>query len=95
MFAGHVELAHTVEGAGQKPPIDQVAGVVDLHAGKPFKRRSSDVIILANAEYRRIGVEALQNRIVDSCYGEFLLNSILLVPQRFDNLHTGRLTRRQ
>ncbi|NLS25221.1 hypothetical protein S2M10_01840 [Sphingomonas sp. S2M10] len=64
-IAAHVEL----RGADQRPddqrPVGEVAAVVDLHAGEPFEGRGRDIIVVADAADRRIGVEAGKDRIAD------------------------------
>src|SRR5688572_29100981 len=66
-IAEHVELAGTIQWAREQPPVHQVARVVDLHAGKPLERRGRDVVVVADANDGRIGIESRQNRISDHC----------------------------
>ena len=38
---------------------------MDLHTGKPLERGSRDVVVVADAQDGRIGIEARQDRIAD------------------------------
>ncbi len=64
-IAAHVELAGTHQRPRQQAPVLQVARMVDLHARKPFEGRGRNVVVVADAHDRRIGVEALQDRVAD------------------------------
>ena len=63
--AAHVELGGAVERARDEAPVHQVAGVVDLHARVPLEGRGGDVVIVSDAADRRVGVEALEDRVAD------------------------------
>ena len=52
-------------GRVEQAPVDQVARVMDLHAGKPLERRRRDVVVVADADDRRIGIEAAEDRIAN------------------------------
>ena len=69
--AEHVELAGASERAGQQAPMDQVARVVDLHSRIPFEGRGGDVVVVADADDRRVGIETGKDRVADSrsCVG--------------------------
>jgi hypothetical protein len=45
--------------------VDEIARVMNLHAGKPFKRGGGDVIVIAYAQDGRVGIEAAENWILD------------------------------
>src|SRR5262249_16931087 len=60
-IAAHVELARPPQRPRQEPPMHEVFGLVDLHAGVPLERGRGDVVIVADAQNRRIGVEAAEN----------------------------------
>ena len=57
-FAAQVELGGALERPPHEPPIDEIARVVDLHARIPFEGRGGDVIVVARAADRRVGIEA-------------------------------------
>ena len=38
--------------------MDEIARVMNLHAGKPFEGRGGDVVIVADADDGRVGIEA-------------------------------------
>ena len=62
--AQHIELARARERAREQPPVDQVARMMNLHAGKPFEGRGGNVIIIADAQNGRVGIEAGKDGIV-------------------------------
>ena len=64
-IAEHVELAGAIERAREQPPVNEVARMVNLHAGKPFERRGGDVVIVADADDGRVGIEAGQDGIAN------------------------------
>src|SRR6185503_18289632 len=68
-IAAHVELARARQRARDETPVREVARVMDLDAGKPFERRSGDVVIVVDTHDRWIGIEAAQDRIVDAARG--------------------------
>ena len=57
-IAEHVELAGAIQRAREQPPVDEIARMMNLHARKPFKGRGGDVIIVADADDGRVGIEA-------------------------------------
>ena len=61
----HVELVRAIERPANEAPVHEIARVMDLDAGKPFERRRRDVIVVADATDRGIGVEARKDRVVD------------------------------
>ncbi len=63
--AQHIQLAGAPERTGEEPPVHEIARVMDLHARKPLERGGGDVIVVADADDRRIGVEAAKDRITD------------------------------
>jgi hypothetical protein len=69
-IAEHVELARARERAREEPPVDEVARVVDLHAGEPLEGRGRDVVVVTDAHDGRVGVEAGEDGIADHCGGE-------------------------
>ena len=64
-LAAQVEQRGAVKRTRDEPPVHEIARVMDLHARIPFERRRRDVIVLAHADYRRVRVEAGQDRIAD------------------------------
>ena len=60
-IAAHVELTRAVERPCDEPPVDEIAGVVNLHAGEPLERGGRDVVVVADAHDRRIRVETAKN----------------------------------
>ena len=70
--AEHVELTGAIERAGEQPPVDEVARMMDLHARKPLEGRGGDVIIVANAEDGWIGIETGEDGILDVHAGSVL-----------------------
>src|SRR5581483_11071237 len=72
-IAEHVELAWAGERAREKSPVNQIARVMNLHAGKPLESGRGDIIILPHAHNGRVGIEAGQDGIVNfavlSCHG--------------------------
>src|SRR5262249_25581509 len=64
-IAEHVELARAIERAREQSPVNEIARVMDLHSGKPFEGRSGDVIVVADADDGRVGIEAGENGIAD------------------------------
>ncbi len=63
--AEHVELGGAVERARQQAPMNQIARVVDLDPRIPFESRGGDVVVVADADNRRVRIESRQNRIAD------------------------------
>ena len=64
-IAAHVELTGAVERPCDETPVDEIARVVNLHAGEPLECRRGNVVVVADADDRRIRVETTQNRIHD------------------------------
>ena len=64
-IAEHVQLSRPSERPAEQPPIREIARVVDLDAWKPFERGRRDVVIVADADDRRIRIEAAKNGIAD------------------------------
>ncbi len=64
-ITAHVELAGPPKRPRQQAPVLEVARMMDLHAGKPFEGRCRDVIVVADPDDRRIGIEALEDGISD------------------------------
>lgn len=58
LYAPHVELGNPRQGAREQAPVDEIAGVVNLHAGEPFEGRCRDVIIIINPQDGRVRVES-------------------------------------
>ena len=61
--AAHVELTGAAEGPGDEAPVDEIAGVVNLHAREPLERRGRNVIVLADPDDRRSRVQTAKNRV--------------------------------
>ncbi len=74
--AAHVELARPGERSRVKPPVDEIARVVDLHAGEPLEGARGDVVVVAGAADRRVGVEAGKNRVA---YNEAVVGHDIMV----------------
>ena len=64
-IAAHVELAGAPERSCQQPPVHEVARVMDLHARVPLERRCRDVVVVADANDRRIGIEPAKDWIAN------------------------------
>ena len=64
-IADQVQLAGAGERAREEAPVDEVARMVDLHAGEPLEGRGGDVVVVADADDGRIGVEAGEDGIAD------------------------------
>ena len=60
-YPDHVEQTRPIQRPADKIPVRQVAGVVDLHPGKPFEGRSGDVIVFANSTDGRVRIETPQD----------------------------------
>ena len=72
-IAAHVELTRAIERPGDEAPVDEIARVMNLHAGEPLERRRRDVVVVADAHDRRIRIETAKdwigNRVrSSSCY---------------------------
>ena len=63
--AAHVQKRGAVQRTRHQTPIHQIGGVVDLHAGIPFKGRCGDVVIAPHPAERGIGIEAAQDGVFD------------------------------
>ena len=68
-IAQHVELAGAIERAREQSPVDEVARMMNLHAGKPLEGRGGDVVIVADADDGRVGIEAGEDGIADGHAG--------------------------
>src|SRR5271166_274673 len=64
-LATQVELRGALERPPHKPPVHKVARVMDLDPRTPFEGGGGDVVVVADAADRRIGIEAGQDRIAD------------------------------
>ncbi len=63
--AEHVELAGAIQRAREQSPVDQIARMMDLYAGKPLESRGGNVVIIADADDGRIGIESGEDGIAD------------------------------
>ena len=57
----------------QEFPVHEVCGVEDLHGRLPVERRGRDVIIVTNAQNRRIRRHTRDDRVQNRCHRNFLL----------------------
>ena len=64
-LASHVQLCLSVEWADGKIPVCQVFRVVDLNTRIPFESRCGDVVVFANPQDGRVGVEAWKDWVSD------------------------------
>src|SRR6185369_6624834 len=64
-IAAHVELTRTIERACNEPPVDQIARVMNLDAGEPLECRRRNVVVVIDANDRRVRIETAKNRIED------------------------------
>ena len=64
-IAEHVELARPPQRTRQQTPVHQIARVKNLHARIPLERRGRDVVVIADPHDGGVGIEALENRIVN------------------------------
>ena len=84
--SGQVEEPPLGDGAAQRAPVHQVARVVQAHARIPLEGRRGEVVVLAHAEDRGVGVEARQHRVADRSrprvVGHGFLSRLLAEPGR-------------
>ena len=52
------ELFDPIQRTRQQLPVDQVAGMMDLHAGKPLECRRGDIVIILNPKDRGVRVKS-------------------------------------
>ncbi len=64
-YAAQIQLRRPAQRPADQAPMDEVARMVDLDAREPFEGRGRYVIVVTDANDRRIGIEALENRIAD------------------------------
>lgn len=67
--SAHVELGLARQRPTDEVPIRKIRRVMDLHAREPLKGRGRNVIIIPDAEDRRVGVEARENGVADRRHG--------------------------
>src|SRR5262249_20767278 len=63
--AAHVELALAGQRAGDEVPVGEIARVVNLHTGERLEGRGGDVVVVADAEDRGVGVEAGEDGVAE------------------------------
>ncbi|MNI31039.1 hypothetical protein D3C73_849030 [compost metagenome] len=73
-IAAHVELRGPVERPRDQTPVHEIARMMDLYARIPFEGRNGDVIVVAGAADRRVGIEAGQDRVSDYGCHEVILS---------------------
>ena len=64
-IATHVELTGSIERPCHQTPVDEVARLVNLHAREPLERGCRNVVVVADAHDRRIGIKPPKNWICD------------------------------
>jgi len=69
-LASHVKLCLSVEWADDKIPVCQIFRVVDLNSWIPFESGCGNIVVLANPQNGRVGVEAWENRVSDLRHGD-------------------------
>src|SRR5690606_14136254 len=63
--AAQIELRVASERARHDAPMLEISRMRDLHARKPFERRGGDVVVVLDANNRRIGIESGQHGVLD------------------------------
>ena len=66
--APDIQLAHPGQRISAVPPVHQIARMVDAYTRPPFERGGRNVIVIADAQDRRIGMTAGKNRIENVCH---------------------------
>src|ERR1043166_6399685 len=61
----HIELAGAIQRTREQPPVGEIAGMMNLHAGKPFEGGGGNIVIIADAHNGWIRIKACEDRISD------------------------------
>ena len=64
-IAAHVELRFAAQRPGHQLPVGEIPGVMDLHPRVPLEGGGGDVIVVPDAQDRRVGVEAGEDGVAD------------------------------
>lgn len=64
-LASHVKLGLSVEWADGKIPVCQILRVMDLNTRIPFESRCGDVVVFADPQDGRVGIEAWEDWVPD------------------------------
>lgn len=68
-IAAHVQLRRTGQGVTDLLPVDQVARMRQRHTREPFEGGVGDVVVVADAADRWVGIETAQDGILDGPRG--------------------------
>lgn len=71
-LTSHIQLGFPGERPDDKIPIRQVLRVVDLNSWIPFEGGCGDVVVFADPQDRRVGVEAWEDGVSDLGHGGLL-----------------------
>ncbi len=62
-IAQHIQLAGAIQGAREQAPVNQVAGMVDLHSRIPLESGCGDVVVVSDTDDGGIRIKSGQNRV--------------------------------